>query len=67
MVCSKSRRLTLYSWKSTNLTIVALSCKTTGEKSELTKSAAMGFFDDIRNVAGGLYYSRKRVAVLWLR
>ena len=52
----------IYSRKSTNLTVVALSCKTMGKKSELTKSAAMVFFDDIRNVAGGLYYSRKRVS-----
>ena len=34
----------IYSRKSTNLTVVALSCTTTGKKSELTKSAAMGFF-----------------------
>ena len=34
----------IYSRKSTNLTVVALSCKTTGKKCELTKSAAMGFF-----------------------
>ena len=34
----------IYNWKSTNLTAVALSCKTTGIKSELTKSAAMVFF-----------------------
>ena len=33
----------IYSRKSTNLTVVALSCKTTGEKSELTKNAAMCF------------------------
>ena len=52
----------IYSRKSTNFTVVALSCNTTGKKSELTKSAAMGFFDGIRNVAGGLYYSRKRVS-----
>ena len=54
----------IYSLKSTNLTVVALSCKTTGKKSELTKSAAMGFFDGICNVAGGLYYSRKSFGLL---
>ena len=52
----------IYSRESTSLTVVALSCKTTGKKSELTRSAATGFFDGIRNVAGGLYYSRKRVS-----
>ena len=52
----------IYSRKFTNLTVVALSCKTTGKQSELTKSAAVGFFDDIRNVASGLYYSRKSVS-----
>ena len=52
----------IYSRKSTNLTVVALSCKTTGKQSELTKSTAMGFFDGIHNVASGLYYSRKRVS-----
>ena len=51
----------IYSRKFTNLPVVALSCKTTGKNSELTKSAAMFFFDGIRNVAGGLYYSRKKV------
>ena len=54
----------IYSRKSTNLTVVAL-CKTTG-KSEMTKSAAMGFFDR----AGDLYYSKKKefrtIAILWL-
>ena len=54
----------IYSRKSTNLTVVALSCKATGKKSELTKSAAMGFFDGIRYVAGGLYYSRKSFGLL---
>ena len=34
----------IYSRKSTNLTVVALSCKTTGEKSELTKKRSNGFF-----------------------
>ena len=34
----------IHSRKSTNLTVVALSCKITGKKSELTKTAAMGFF-----------------------
>ena len=34
----------IYSRKSTNLTVVSLSCKTTGKKCELTKSAATGFF-----------------------
>ena len=52
----------IYSRKPTNLTVVALSCKTTGGKCELTKNAAMFFFDGILNVAGSLYYSRKRVS-----
>ena len=52
----------IYTQKSTNLTVVALSCKTTGEKTELTKSAAMDFFYGIRNVVSDLYYSRKRVS-----
>ena len=32
------------------------------KNSELTESAAMGFFYDVRNVAGCIYYSRKRVS-----
>ena len=39
----------IYSRKSTNLTVVALSCET-GKKSELTKSTTMCFFDVKRNV-----------------
>ena len=58
----RSTEYKIYSRKSTNLTVVGFSCKTKGGKSELTKSAAMGVFDGIRNVAGGLYYSRKRVS-----
>ena len=34
----------IYSRKSSNLTVVALSSKQRGKKSELTKSAAMSFF-----------------------
>ena len=34
----------IYGRKSTNLTVVALSCKTMGKQSELTKSAAMLLF-----------------------
>ena len=45
----------LYSRKSTNLTIVALSCK-----NQRDKKRSNGFFDGIGNVAGGLYYSRKK-------
>ena len=52
----------IYSRKSTNLTVTLFHVKQRGKKSELTKSTAMGFFDGIRNVAGGLYYSRKRVS-----
>ena len=39
----QNRIYKIYSRKSTHLTVVALSCKTTG-KTELTKSAAMGLF-----------------------
>ena len=39
----------IYSRKFTNLTVVTLSCKNNG-----TKSTAIGFFDGIGNVAGGL-------------
>ena len=41
--CKLSTEYKIYSRKSTKLTVVALSCKTTGKTSELTKSAAMVF------------------------
>ena len=43
--------------------MVLFHVKPTGKNfSELTESAAMGFFDGVHNVAGCIYYSRKIVS-----
>ena len=48
---------------SSTQSMVLFHVKTNGKKfSELTESAAMVFFDGVRNVAGCIYYSRKRVS-----
>ena len=60
----------IYSRKSTNLTVVALSCKTTGKKSEMTKSAAMVFFRRYTLCCKRFILQQKKnfrtIAVLWL-
>ena len=59
----------IYSRKSTNLTVVALSCKPTGKKSELTKSATMGF-STVYVMLQAVYTTAEKefrtIAVLWL-
>ena len=48
--------------RSSTQSMVLCHVKVTEKKfSDLTESAAMGFFDGMRNVAGCIYYSRKRV------
>ena len=60
----------IYSRKSTNLTVVALSCKITGKKSELTKSAAMGFFSTVYVMLQAVYTTAEKdfrtITPLWL-
>ena len=60
----------IYSRKPTNLTVVALSCKTTGKKCELTKNAAMFFFSTVYLMLQAVYTTAEKefrtIAVLWL-